>query len=168
MSGVYTLPMPQHEEIVWRVLTHEHIDHSADWYWALGLLTVAGAGLSIYFGNLLLAIILVVGAISVAILKIRGPREHEVKLNARGATLDGTLYQWKAVQSFWIHTDALHPVPRLYLTTRSILMPRIVVPLDSDSHSAEVRALCLQYSEEAPEEERHPHAIEHIAEIFGL
>lgn len=173
---VYTLRMPQHfdtlsvnkGEIVWHVLTHEHKEHSTDWYWALGLLTVAGAGASIFFGNLLLAVILSLGGISIAVLKIRGPREHQVKLDARGVTLDGTLYQWKAVQSFWIHTNPPGSEPRLYLNTHSLLMPRIVVPLDSAAHGEQIRALCLQYAEEAPEEEQHPLFLEHIAEIFGL
>jgi hypothetical protein len=159
--------MPQHEEITWNVLTHEHKEHTADWYWALGLLTVAGAGISFYFGNLLLGMILIIGAISIVILKIRGPREHGVKLDPRGATLDGTLYPWKSVQSFWIYTD--HELaPRLYLTTHSLIMPRIILPLDDASHSQQVRAFCVQYAEEADEDERKPYFLEHIAEIFGL
>ncbi len=163
---VYTLRMPQQEEIVWHVLTHEHKEHSTDWYWALGLLTVVGAALSIFFGNLLLALILLIGGISIGILKVRGPREHQVKLDARGATLDGTLYKWNTVHTFWIHVDMNDP--RLYLTTHSLLMPRIVVPLDSIEHSEQVRTLCLKYVAEAEEEDRKPFWIEHVAEIFGL
>lgn len=165
---VYTLSMPQQEEIVWHVLTHEHKEHSTDWYWALGLLTVAGAALSIFFGNLLLGIILVLGGISIAILKIRGPREHQVRLDARGTTLDGTLYKWDSMQSFWVHAVPGDSSPRLYINTRSLLMPRIVVPLDSAEHGQQVRGFCLKYVEEAPEEEQRPHIVEHLAEIFGL
>lgn len=160
--------MPQHQEIVWHVLTHEHREHTADWYWALGLLTVIGAGASIYFGNFLLGIILLLGGISIAVLKIRGPREHQVRLDPRGATLDGTLYPWKSVQSFWVHTDEFLTTPRLYLTTRSVLMPRIVVPLDDETHGEQVYAFCSQYTSEAAEEERRPYLVEHITEIIGL
>lgn len=160
--------MPQQEEIVWHVLTHEHKEHSTDWYWALGLATVLGAAASIFFGNLLLGVILLIGGASIGILKVRGPREHQVKIDARGVTLDGTIYKWKSVQTFWIHADQSDDAPRLYLTTHSLLMPRIVVPLDSVEHSDEVRTVCLQYLEEAPEEERKPFFIEHLSEIFGL
>ncbi len=165
--------MPQQEEIVWHVLTHEHKDHSADWYWALGLLTVVGAAGSIFFGNLLLGIILLIGGISIGALNVRGPREHQVKMDARGVTLDGTMYQWKSIQTFWIHLPSGRQTvdtdnPRLYLNTHSLLMPRIVVPLDDSSHADQVRAMCLKHSEEAPEEERRPFIVEHIAEIFGL
>lgn len=165
--------MPQQEEIVWHVLTHEHKDHSTDWYWALGLLTVVGAALSIFFGNLLLGVILLIGGISIGVLNIRGPREHQVKLDARGATLDGTIYLWKSVDVFWIHLPSGRQAvdtetPRLYLTTHSLLMPRIIIPLDSADHSEQVRTLCLKYVKEAEEEDRKPFLIEHIAEIFGL
>lgn len=166
LSVRYTLRMPQQEEIVWHVLTHEHKDHSIDWYWALGLATVVGAATSIFFGNLLLGVILLIGGVSIGVLNIRGPREHQVKLDARGATLDGTMYPWKSVDAFWIHADAENP--RLYLTTHSLLMPRIVIPLDSTDHSEQVRTLCLKYAKEAEEEDRKPFLIEHISEIFGL
>ncbi len=167
-TPVYTLRMPQPEEIVWHVLTHEHKDHSTDWYWALGLLTVVGTGASILFGNILLGLILLIGGISIGTLNVRGPREHQVKLDARGATLDGTLYAWKSVDAFWIHVDQAKEEPRLYLTTHSLLMPRIIIPLDSADHSEQVRTLCLKYAKEAEEEDRKPFLIEHISEIFGL
>jgi hypothetical protein len=160
--------MPQQGEIVWHVLTHEHKEHSADWYWTLGLVTLISAGASAFFGNFLLAIILIIDAISIATLKVRGPREHQVKLDSRGITLDGTIYQWKAIQTFWVHAVPAEENPRLYLTTHSLLMPRIIVPLDSADHGEQVRTYCLQYVEEEQEEDRKPFLIEHIAEVFGL
>lgn len=157
--------MAGEQEIVWHVLTHEHKEHSADWFWALGLLTVLGAGLSVYFGNILLALILIIGAGSIVTLKIRGPREHQVRVDARGIALDGTLYAWKTLVSFWVNTDAKHGDPCIYLTTHSLLNPHITVPLDSVEHGEQVRSFCRRY---AKEEERLPHFGEHLAELLGL
>jgi hypothetical protein len=64
------------EEMVWSVITHEHRERTTDWYWALGLVAIAGAVASVFFGNTLLAIIILLGAGSIGFLAIRGPREH--------------------------------------------------------------------------------------------
>jgi hypothetical protein len=157
--------MAPEQEIVWHVLTHEHKEHTADWYWALGLLTLVGAGLSMYFGNLLLALILIIGAGSIVMLKIRGPREHQVRVDQRGITLDGTVYPWKSIHSFWVNDDEARGGPCIYLTTHSLLTPRVTVPLDSKEHAAQVRAYVKRYAEE---EEQWPHFGEHLAELLGL
>src|SRR6185312_13761817 len=103
--------MAAEQEILWHVLTHEHKEHTTDWYWALGLLTIVGVAASIYFGNLLLALILIIGAGSIMILKIRGPREHQVRVDARGLTLDGTVYPWKSLHSFWVNDNPVRGGP---------------------------------------------------------
>ena len=157
--------MPEPQEIVWHVLTHEHKEHSADWFWTLGVGTVVAAILCVYFGNILLALILIIGAASIITLKIRGPREHQVRVDARGMTLDGTVYPWLSINSFWVNTDEMRGGPCIYLTTKSLLNPRITIPLDNQEHAAEVRTFCKQH---AAELEQWPHFGEHIAELLGL
>lgn len=153
----------QEQAIVWHVQTHEHRQRSSDWYWALGLLALAGAGASVFFGNILLAIILVVGAGSIGILAVRGPREHLVRIDKRGVSLDGTLYLYPTIQSFWVEEEQGEPT--LFLTTNSIVMPHICVPLDNAAHAGQVRAYLRNYLEE---EEQWPHFGENIARLLGL
>jgi hypothetical protein len=156
------------DEIVWHVLTHEHRERSADWYWTLGLGTVLGCVASIYFGNYLLAAILIIGVGSICVLSVRGPREHEVKLDRRGVTLDGTLYHYRSIASFWVEDHELMPPdwpPRLFITTTGLISPRHTIPLDDPTHGAAVRAYLLRY---IPEEEHEPHLGEHLAELLGL
>ncbi len=164
--------MPE-EPIVWYVQTHIHRDRSADWYWALGLVAVLGAAISIYFSNILLAGIILIGALSIGVLAVRGPREHHVQIDGRGINVDGTLYKYHAVQSFWVAVDEplahrAHEVPErfwLYFTTHGYLHPHISLPLEDMSHGHEVRNYLLQFIEE---EEQHPHFGEHVAELLGL
>ncbi len=159
------------EAFVFTVETHEHRERSADWYWALGLGALLGAGISIFFGNVLLAIILVIGAASIGFLAARGPREHQVRIDSRGIAVDGTLYPYRTLQSFWIddggeweHLPAGRE-PRLYITTGSFLAPRFTIPLQSPAQAGQVRAYLRT---RAHEEEQHPHFGEQVAELLGL
>jgi len=151
------------QEMVWSVTTHEHRERSTDWYWALGLVGVAGAVASVFFGNAMLAIIIVLGLGSIGVLAVRGPREHLVKIDERTLTIDGTRYPFSSILSFWVEHDT--DTPRLFMTLGGVIAPHFSLTLDSRSQAADVREHLRRHIKE---EEQGPHLGEHLAEIFGL
>jgi hypothetical protein len=154
--------MVEESGITWHVDTHEHQERTNDWYWGLGLITLAAAGVSIFFGNLLFAAILVLGAGSLGVLVARGPREHEVKVTQRGLHLDGTLYRWSKVESFWVDEGR---DPHLLVTTQGILHPQLVIPLMDPNRARNVREYLKRLIKE---EEQEPHLGHHVAAMLGL
>jgi hypothetical protein len=161
------MDMPQEQQgIVWTVQTHEHKERSVDWYWGLGLIALAGAVASVFFGNYMFAAIIAIAGSSIGILVARGPREHEVRLTPRGLSLDGTLYRWDTIDSFWVeYADQTHVAPRLLVATRGFLHPQLVIPLESGARAQAVRSYMKKFAEE---EKQHPHIGTHLAEMFGL
>ncbi|MBC7836419.1 hypothetical protein H7X87_01420 [Acetobacteraceae bacterium] len=151
------------QEISWTVATHEHRERTTDWYWALGAIAFAAAGVSIFFGNVLLAAIIVIAVGSVGVLAARGPREHAVAIHKRGISIDGTLYPYASVHSFWIERDVEYP--RLFLSTTGILAPHFTLPLPDHVPAQQVEKYLKQF---VPEEEQGPHVGEHLAEMLGL
>jgi hypothetical protein len=77
--------------IVWHAPTHEWSEHSTDWYWALGILALAGSCLAIFFGNVLFAAIIVLSAVSIGILAVKEPRMCEIEVNERGVRIETSL-----------------------------------------------------------------------------
>lgn len=155
---------PQEQGIAWQVHTHEHKERSADWYWTLGLLALGGAAVAVFFGNVLFAIILLLGGGCIGTLAARGPREHAVAINQKGVTLDGTLYPYKNISSFWI--DETKPEdPKLLVSTSGVLHPQLVIPLLSTGRAMATRQYLRRFTAEV---EQHAHLGEHMAELFGL
>lgn len=148
---------------MWTVETHTHKERTNDWYWGLGVIAVAGVVASVFFGNGLLAIIIGIGALSIGFLVARGPREHTVKIHRRGISVDGTLYRYSSVQSFWVEHDMSHP--HLFLSMEGFVTPRFSFPLTSESQGEQIRNYLKPL---VKEEEQGPHLGEHLAEIFGL
>lgn len=148
--------------IAWQVHSHIDRERSADWYWALGLAAIVGAAASVFFGNVLLAVILLVGAASIGVLAARGPREHSARIDARGVSIDGTLYPYASVQSFWVEEGEN---PRLFVSTNGIIAPHLTLPLEDRSRAGVVRSFLKKH---AREEEQGPHFGEQVAEFFGL
>jgi hypothetical protein len=153
--------MAEDSGITWHVETHVHVERSVDWYWGLGIVALVGAGLSLFFGNLLFALIILIGAGSIGALLMRGPREHSCRLDPRGLSLDGTLYRWQSIDSFWVDDRKR----QLLVSTRGILHPQLIIPLGDPTRAQNVRHYMRRH---AQEEEQEAHLGEHIAEIFGL
>lgn len=151
------------QEYTLTVQTHEHRGHSTDWYWALGSIAVLGAGGAVFFGNGLLAIILLVGMGSIGILAARGPREHALRIGPRGVSVDGTHHNWKDVRSYWIEHDVENP--RFTLSFIGVLWPHITIHLESAEEGEELREYLKQFSTEA---EHGLHPLEYLAEMVGL
>jgi hypothetical protein len=154
--------MAEDSGIRWSVDTHEHVDRTNDWYWGLGLITLSAAAISVFLGNMLFALILLLAAGSLGVLVARGPREHEVRLTQRGLHLDGTLYKWQSVESFWVENNQN---PHLLVTTEGILHPQLVIPIGDPNRAKNVRDYLRKI---AKEEEQEPHLGHHVAELLGL
>ncbi len=149
--------------MVWSVTTHEHRERSTDWYWGLGLIAIVGAGAAVFFSNVLLAVIVLLGLGSIGFLAARGPREHLIKIDARGLSIDGTRHPWESVVSFWVEHET--DTPRLFLSMKGALMPFVSLDLDNREQGDAVRSHLAAY---AAEVEQGPHLGERLAEIFGL
>jgi hypothetical protein len=151
------------ESVHWIAPTHTHTERSVDWYWGIGVLALAGMGLSVWFGNLLLALIIAVCALCLAMVASRYPRDSEISLTPEGISIDREMYPYDKIHSFWIHED--HPVhPKLYVATRSILHPHIAIIIEEPVEPAHVRAYLL---ERVPEAEGHSMAT-YVSEVLGF
>lgn len=152
---------PQH--FAWDAPSHDHIERSADWYWALGVLAIAGAVVSILLNNPLFAIIIVLGAVSLGVLASRAPEGYHVEIDSRGIALGENLYLFRSLESFWIDSHT-RDVPHLIVGARSILTPQLIVPIDGVDSQA-VRTHLLNY---LPEQEQYESPLTRIAELFGF
>ncbi len=155
------MPQQQEQVISWSVLTHEHKERSVDWYWTLGILAVGGAIVAIVLSNILLALILLIGAGCIGYLAARGPREHMVHIDDRGVVIDGTMYPYKSIRSFCISEEER---PHLILSVSSVLTPRILIPLEG----ASLETVHARMKKNVHEIEFEPHLFDSLAEIFGL
>jgi len=93
------------DSIVWETYEYEHSEKTADWFWALGIVAVAGAIGSYLLGNILLAVLIVIGGFTMALLAARHPDEWICDLSSRGLKINKTLYPFSTIESFWVEDD---------------------------------------------------------------
>ena len=155
----------EYKNIAWQMYEFDFVEKSADWYWALGIVAVAGAVASTYLNNLLFAIIILLAAFAVGMHGNAEPRIMVYRIDRRGLYIDKHLYHFEAVESFWIE-EFEHRSSRVLVKSKKIFMPYIVMPLSPDIDPEEIRHFLLDHG--IAEIEHHEPIIQQIFEYLGF
>ncbi len=149
--------------ISWEAEEHAHREKNVDWYWALGIVAVVGAVISVIFGNVLFAIVIVLGAILMAIVSLREPSVIPFAITTRGVRVDDHLYPYSTLGSFCIDEDAQQG-PQLLLKSRGTFRPLIIIPLPEEA----IEEIDDILAERLPEEHLEESLAHHLLEFLGF
>ena len=149
----------------WEGKEYDHNPRSADWYWALGIVAVAGALAAGLFGNYLLALLIVIAAAALALHAAKQPTLHRFRLVEQGLMIGDELHPFERMISFCTLEDIEGELPPLLsIKTEDWLAPHLVIPLagvDADM----VYAHFLRHVDES----EHPHTFaDLVAAWFGF
>lgn len=145
--------MPQVSVFEWEGREYEHNPKSADWYWALGIVAVAGTVALVLFGNYLLAVLVVVATVAIALHAAKTPPLHRFQLTEHGLFIGEELHPFERMLSFTVLEDIEGKLPPiLSIKNESWLSPHLIVPLAEIDVDA-VYALLLKHVDE--QEHRH-------------
>jgi hypothetical protein len=150
------------EEISWQAYEHEYIERHPDWFWFLGIIAGLAILLSILFSNFLLALIILLGAFSMAMYAKHEPNLAEYSISEKGIKAHNDFYQFKFIKSFWIQKDRQEN--RLVIETDRFYLPHVYIPLE-DINLNEMEEFLKKH---LIEKEYHNSFSEIIFEFFGF
>jgi len=117
-------PSPLH----WETHEYDHRSKSSDWFWAVGILTIAISVTAIIFNNILFAIVVILSGFSLLIYSARPPKKIDVVINEKGLLVDNFFYPFYTLESFWIE-DHTEPA-KVLIKSQKLLMPFIIVSIE--------------------------------------
>jgi len=150
------------EEIRWRDLEYPHRPKSVDWYWGLGLLAIVLAVVSIFFGNLLLGILIIAGAATIGIFTVREPHEIDYVISSKGILINSDFHPYQDLESFFV--DEQEKGTKLILVSKKFFTSYIIIDI-KDHHPDTVRDFLLN---KLPEIEHREPLLHAIAERLGI
>lgn len=158
------MSMPQRNVLRWSAYEHEFVERGVDWFWALGIIAVCGAALSVLFQDFLFAILILVAAVAFALLANTPPELATFELSDRGIRINGVLHRFDEIISFWVEDEHHKGRPLLLIDTVKFMSPNFIIPIEGiDPHL--VRMFLKKRAKEMPMKEPFPHR---IVEFFGL
>ena len=128
-----------------------HIEKKSDWFWAVGIITLALAAVCFIFGEIIPGIFVIVAAVALVLHASKPPHEIAYEINDRGIVQNDTLFPFLTLDSFWIPHDE-HP-HKIILKSRKLLMPLMIFYIDG-INPEDVRQVLLKYIAET--EHREP------------
>ena len=137
----------------------------ADWYWILGIIAATLAIAAIFFGNILFAVVIIVGAFSLAAVHFKRDEAHVFALSSHGLHIGNTLYPYNNLISFSIleYIDPETP-PLLSVYTKNFLAPHLHISLEG----VDVEDVYDILSEQVPMEEHEGAFIDMVVDFLGF
>lgn len=148
--------------ISWIAPEHLHVEKGTDWYWAVGIVTLALAAVAVIFGNIIVSIFIVVAATALVMHSSRPARDVYHEVNDRGIVVDNVLYPFLGLESFWIPHDEFPS--KIILKSDRLFTPFIIIYIN-EVDPEEVREVLLKYIAET---EHHEPLIKKFLERFGF
>lgn len=124
--------MQKPKALQWNTSEYEHKERSSDWFWAVGIMTVAIAITAIIFNNILFAIVIILSGFGLALFAARHPKDVLVEINERGIRMDSHFYPYHSLESFWVDEED-EDYPKILLKSQKLIMPYIVIPIEEVS-----------------------------------
>ncbi len=120
---------PYSHEIEWQTYEYEHYEKTPDWYWALGIIALSLVVVAFIFKNFLFAVIVIIGAFTIAIYASRHPEIVDVILSPRGVKIKNRVFPYQNIKSFWIEYDPPHR-KELIIESDRLALPKINIHLE--------------------------------------
>ena len=123
--------MPRDAIAEWKGREYDHNPKSADWYWTLGIIAVAGTIAAALFGNYLLAFLILIATLTLALHAAKEPSLHRFRLVEQGLVIGDELHLFEKMISFSVLEDIGGELPPMIsIKTESWLSPHLIVPLE--------------------------------------
>lgn len=148
--------------ITWNAPEHLYTEKRPDWYWSVGIITLALAAVAFIFGNVVTGIFVIVAAVALVLHASRPARVITYQINDRGILANDILYPFLTLESFCVPHDEFPA--KLIIKSRKLFMPFIVIYID-EVDPEQVREVMLTYIAETMH--REP-ILKHLLERLGF
>lgn len=152
------------KKIQWEALDYIKEENSSDWYWIVGIVAIGIALTSIYFSNILFAIVILLGVFTIFIQN-HEPKIEKYAISRRGVIIGNKLFPYSTLESFYVIDEDGWDRDRLLIKSNKLFAPLLILPLGEDVTPDEIREYLIEYLDE---EEMEESAIEKIIVNLGF
>ena len=150
-------------KISWRALEYKRKEKTADWYWAVILISLAMVVTSFILHNALFAILIIISTVILMSFSMTAPKTVSISINQKGIIVDKEMYPFATLDAFWVES-MYGEDQKILLKSKKLIMPLIAIPLE-EHHHLDVREFLLNY---LPEVEMHEPLSQKIMEKLGF
>lgn len=147
--------------ITWQTEEYNHREKGPDWFWALGVIALAGAAIAVISHNVLFAIFIILAAVILGVYAARRPKIIEIVISDTGIKIRDYFYPYEKLKGFAVDEHDLGN--HLIIESDRALTPVISIPLPLTIDADALTALLKTRIPEKPLKEHMTHRVmEHM------
>jgi hypothetical protein len=143
--------------ITWQIEEYSHREKGADWFWALGVIAIAGAAIAAIYHDVLFAIFIILSAIILGVYAARQPEIIEIAISDEGIKFRNYFFPFAKLKSFGIDESELGNT--LIIESDRLVTPIVSIPLPLTLDTAGLAALLRTKLPEKPHTEQISHKL---------
>lgn len=113
--------------INWKTMEFEKKNRHPDWLWTVGLISVIGAVLCFFYGNIFFGIFLIIAGAVVILYALRDPKELNIIIDESGVKINELVIEYKSIPSFWLDENGKED--KLLLLVKGSFVPMLSLNL---------------------------------------
>lgn len=147
--------------IAWDAPEYERLAKGQLWFFALGFITLAVAGVTAYYGNYFFTLFILIAGALVGWFGVREPKKVHFAVTKEGIRLENRIYLFDELKSFWIFYEP--PLfKELSIESRKAFMPYLKAPL-GDADPDAIREVLAKFLPEEKQKESFITILSHLA-----
>ncbi len=144
----------------WKAPEYEYREKTPDWFWILGIITLALAFAAVMLDNAPLGILIGLAGFSLALYGAKRPEIVTFRIGPKGVKVKDKIYEYENLESFWINYDPPRK-KQLIIRSKKTFMPHIKIMLGEEDPE-KIREYLLQFIKEEKIEESFTEIISEI------
>ncbi len=147
--------------ISWKIEEYAHREKGPDWFWALGVIAIAGAAIAIIDHDVLFGIFIIIAAIILGFYAARKPDVIEIAISDAGIMIRNYFYPYEKIKGFAV--DENESGNHLLLESDRQVVPIISITLPASIDTEGLIGLLRTKIPEKPLKEHFAHRLmEHM------
>ncbi len=142
----------------WEAFEYKDRDLKTDWFWALGIIALAGSVASFIYGNFLFGVFIILASVAVVFFGTIKPKRVKYEITEGGIIYEGNFYPFETLHAFFLNefdeTDK-----KLLIKSERFFVPILTLPYDDDTTGNAIYEALSNIIPEEPLQEPWGHLI---------
>lgn len=142
----------------WQAYEYKDRELKTDWFWALGIIALAGSVAAFIFGNFLFGVFIILATVAIFFFSKIKPELITYEITTTGIIYEGTFYPFETLKSFWLD-EIEEDNKKLLIKSSRLFVPILALPYNTEEEGDRIFEIISEVLPDEPLQEPWGHII---------
>lgn len=142
----------------WEAFEYKDRALKTDWFWALGIIALAGSIASFIYGNFLFGVFIILASVAVVFFGTVKPKRIKYEITEGGIIYEKNFYPFETLHAFWLN-ELDETDKKLLVKSERTFVPILTLPYETNEQGDDIYDILSDLIPEEPLQEPIGHLI---------